>query len=135
MPDPNAVPLFRCKSCFALYQVVKAQAGPETVEPRFQKQMGNLFDPSIQNTMRQLAQPSSGLSALREQVRRLAEPPSGLLGLHEQMRKFVEPSPGMLALRNKCASFWSKHPTCTFFRSNLVNLPNHHRPLSRSNNR
>jgi hypothetical protein len=32
MPDPNAVPLFRCKSCFALYQVVKAQAGPETVE-------------------------------------------------------------------------------------------------------
>ena len=32
MPDPNAVPLFRCKSCFALYQVVKARAGPETVE-------------------------------------------------------------------------------------------------------
>jgi hypothetical protein len=32
MPDPNAVPLFRCKSCFALYQVVKAQAGPETVD-------------------------------------------------------------------------------------------------------
>jgi hypothetical protein len=23
---------FRCKSCFALYQVVKAPAGPETVE-------------------------------------------------------------------------------------------------------
>jgi hypothetical protein len=32
MPDPNAVPLFRCKTCFALYQVVKAQAGPETVD-------------------------------------------------------------------------------------------------------
>jgi hypothetical protein len=32
MPDPNTVPLFRCKSCFALYQVVKARAGPETVE-------------------------------------------------------------------------------------------------------
>jgi hypothetical protein len=30
--DPNAVPLFRCKSCFALYQVVKAQASPETVD-------------------------------------------------------------------------------------------------------
>ena len=34
MPDPNSVPLFRCKSCFALYQVVKAQAGPETVDPQ-----------------------------------------------------------------------------------------------------
>jgi hypothetical protein len=32
MPDPNAVPLFRCKSCFALYQVVKAPAGAETVD-------------------------------------------------------------------------------------------------------
>ena len=34
MPDPNSVPLFRCKSCFALYQVVKTQAGPETVDPQ-----------------------------------------------------------------------------------------------------
>jgi hypothetical protein len=33
MPDPNAVPLLRCKSCFALYQVVKARASPEGVEP------------------------------------------------------------------------------------------------------
>jgi hypothetical protein len=32
MPDPNAVPLFRRKSCFALYQIVKAPAGPETVD-------------------------------------------------------------------------------------------------------
>ena len=32
MPDPNAVPLFRCKSCFALYQIVKAPAGLETVD-------------------------------------------------------------------------------------------------------
>src|SRR6516165_9788633 len=32
MPDPNAVPLFHCKSCFALYQIVKAPAGPETVD-------------------------------------------------------------------------------------------------------
>jgi hypothetical protein len=32
MPDPNAVPLFRCKSCFALYQVVKARAGAEIVD-------------------------------------------------------------------------------------------------------
>jgi hypothetical protein len=44
---------------------------------RFQEQMRNLFDPSIQNAMRQLAQPSSGLSALR--------PPSGLPALQEQM--------------------------------------------------
>jgi hypothetical protein len=34
MPDPNSVPLFRCKSCIALYQVVKAQGGPETVDPQ-----------------------------------------------------------------------------------------------------
>jgi hypothetical protein len=32
MPDPNSIPLFRCSSCFALYQVTKAQAGPETVD-------------------------------------------------------------------------------------------------------
>jgi hypothetical protein len=32
MPDPNAVPLFRCKSCFALYQIIKGPAGPETVD-------------------------------------------------------------------------------------------------------
>jgi hypothetical protein len=32
MPDPNAVPLFHCKKCFALYQIVKAPAGPETVD-------------------------------------------------------------------------------------------------------
>jgi hypothetical protein len=32
MPDHNAVPLFRCKSCFALYQIVKAPAGLETVD-------------------------------------------------------------------------------------------------------
>jgi hypothetical protein len=31
MPSPNATPLFRCPSCNALYQVVKAEAGPETV--------------------------------------------------------------------------------------------------------
>jgi hypothetical protein len=31
MPSPNAPPLFRCPSCNALYQVVKAEAGPETV--------------------------------------------------------------------------------------------------------
>ena len=29
---PNAPPLFRCPSCKALYQVVKAEAGPETVD-------------------------------------------------------------------------------------------------------
>ena len=34
MPDPNSIPLFRCSSCFALYQVVKTQAGPETVDPQ-----------------------------------------------------------------------------------------------------
>ncbi len=27
MPDPSAIPLFRCSKCFALYQVT-AQAGP-----------------------------------------------------------------------------------------------------------
>jgi hypothetical protein len=32
MPGPNLVPLFRCSSCFALYQVTKAPAGPETVD-------------------------------------------------------------------------------------------------------
>jgi hypothetical protein len=32
MPDPSAVPLFRCSRCFALYQVIKAPADPETVD-------------------------------------------------------------------------------------------------------
>jgi hypothetical protein len=32
MPDPNSIPLFRCSSCFALYQVIKALAGSETVD-------------------------------------------------------------------------------------------------------
>ena len=32
MPDPNSVPLVHCSNCQALYQVVKAQAGPETVD-------------------------------------------------------------------------------------------------------
>jgi hypothetical protein len=32
MRGPNSIPLFRCSSCFALYQVTKAQAGPETVD-------------------------------------------------------------------------------------------------------
>jgi hypothetical protein len=32
MPDTNAIPLFRCKSCLALYQIVKAPAGPETAD-------------------------------------------------------------------------------------------------------
>jgi hypothetical protein len=32
MPDPNSTPLFRCSGCFALYQVMKAEAGPETVD-------------------------------------------------------------------------------------------------------
>ena len=31
MPSPNPPPFFRCPSCTALYQVVKAEAGPETV--------------------------------------------------------------------------------------------------------
>jgi hypothetical protein len=31
MPSPNPPPFFRCPSCNALYQVVKAEAGPETV--------------------------------------------------------------------------------------------------------
>lgn len=32
MASPNLPPLFRCSNCNALYQVVKAEAGPETVE-------------------------------------------------------------------------------------------------------
>jgi hypothetical protein len=32
MPDPNSIPLVHCSNCQALYQVVKAQAGPETVD-------------------------------------------------------------------------------------------------------
>jgi hypothetical protein len=32
MPDPNSVPLVHCSNCQALYQVVKAQEGPETVD-------------------------------------------------------------------------------------------------------
>jgi hypothetical protein len=32
MPDPNSIPLFRCSTCFALYQVTKAEAGPETID-------------------------------------------------------------------------------------------------------
>jgi hypothetical protein len=31
MTNLNSVPLFRCKSCFALYEVVKAPAAPKTV--------------------------------------------------------------------------------------------------------
>jgi hypothetical protein len=31
MPSPNPPPFFRCPSCNALYQLVKAEAGPETV--------------------------------------------------------------------------------------------------------
>jgi predicted Zn finger-like uncharacterized protein len=30
MPNPNWRPFFRCPSCKALYQVVKAEVGPET---------------------------------------------------------------------------------------------------------
>jgi len=32
VPDPNANPLFHCSTCFALYQVTKAEAGAETVD-------------------------------------------------------------------------------------------------------
>jgi predicted Zn finger-like uncharacterized protein len=32
MPNPNAPPFFRCPNCNALYQVVRAKAGPETVD-------------------------------------------------------------------------------------------------------
>ena len=32
MPSPNPPPFLRCPSCKALYQVVKAEAGPETVD-------------------------------------------------------------------------------------------------------
>ena len=32
MADPRSLPLFKCPSCGALYQVVKAEAGPETVD-------------------------------------------------------------------------------------------------------
>jgi hypothetical protein len=32
MPDQYSIPLFRCSSCFALYQVTKARAGSETVD-------------------------------------------------------------------------------------------------------
>jgi hypothetical protein len=32
MPNPNAPPFFRCPNCNALYQVVRANAGPETVD-------------------------------------------------------------------------------------------------------
>jgi predicted Zn finger-like uncharacterized protein len=31
MPQAGTVPLFNCPSCEALYQVVEAEAGPETV--------------------------------------------------------------------------------------------------------
>ena len=32
MPSPNPPPFFRCPSCKALFQVVKAEAGPETAD-------------------------------------------------------------------------------------------------------
>jgi hypothetical protein len=32
MPDSNSIPLLRCSSCFALYQVTKAAVGPEAVD-------------------------------------------------------------------------------------------------------
>jgi hypothetical protein len=32
MPNFNSEPLFRCKSCFALYQVVKAPTAPKTID-------------------------------------------------------------------------------------------------------
>jgi predicted Zn finger-like uncharacterized protein len=32
MADPRSLPLFKCPSCGAVYQVVKAEAGPETVD-------------------------------------------------------------------------------------------------------
>ena len=32
MPGPNTVPLVHCSNCQALYQVVKVQAGAETVD-------------------------------------------------------------------------------------------------------
>jgi hypothetical protein len=41
MPDPNSIPLFRCSNCFALYQVTKAQAGPETVDLKIACQVCN----------------------------------------------------------------------------------------------
>jgi hypothetical protein len=31
LPDPKSIPLFRCSSCFALYQVTEAKA-PETAD-------------------------------------------------------------------------------------------------------
>jgi predicted Zn finger-like uncharacterized protein len=32
MGDPRSLPHFKCPSCGALYQVVEAEAGPETVD-------------------------------------------------------------------------------------------------------
>ena len=32
MPNFYSEPLFRCKSCFALYQVIKAPADPKTID-------------------------------------------------------------------------------------------------------
>jgi hypothetical protein len=41
MSDPTAIPLYRCPSCFALYQVIKAQAGPDTVDLKIACQVCN----------------------------------------------------------------------------------------------
>jgi hypothetical protein len=32
MADPRLLPLFKCPSCGAVYQMVKVEAGPETVD-------------------------------------------------------------------------------------------------------
>ena len=32
LPDPKSIPLFRCSSCFALYQVTKVEVGTEKID-------------------------------------------------------------------------------------------------------
>jgi hypothetical protein len=41
LPDPKSIPLFRCSSCFALYQVTIAEASPATADLKIECRVCN----------------------------------------------------------------------------------------------
>jgi hypothetical protein len=50
LPDPKSIPLFRCSSCFALYQVTIAEASPATADLKIECRVCNA--PRAERTVR-----------------------------------------------------------------------------------